>query len=246
MRFLIINIMLLSIVATQSSDSLFQLGNTYYENEQYETAASTYEQLENDYSHEYLYLNLGNSYYRMGELGNAVWAYEKAYSIAPRDQDIIYNLNFVRSQVRDRIIPPDNFFIFSLYTAFLDKTTILDISVLGGLLFIIISIIYLMNSYLLIPEKLNSIINSTLIFTLVFLIWVSVDKYWKFTDINEAIVISTSVDVRSAPIQRGENVVFRVHEGTKAQITAVDSGWYEIILLDGKKGWLSTQDMRKL
>lgn len=238
--------MLLSIVATQSSDSLFQLGNTYYENEQYETAARTYEQLENDYSHEYLYLNLGNSYYRMGELGNAVWAYEKAYSIAPRDQDIIYNLNFVRSQVRDRIIPPDNFFIFSLYTAFLDKTTILDISVLGGLLFIIISIIYLMNSYLLIPEKLNSIINSTLIFTLVFLIWVSVDKYWKFTDINEAIVISTSVDVRSAPIQRGENVVFRVHEGTKAQITAVDSGWYEIILLDGKKGWLSTQDMRKL
>ena len=246
MRFLIINIMLLSIVTTQSSDSLFQLGNTYYENEQYETAASTYEQLENDYSHEYLYLNLGNSYYRMGELGNAVWAYEKAYSIAPRDQDIIYNLNFVRSQVRDRIIPPDNFFIFSLYTAFLDKTTILDISVLGGLLFIIISIIYLMNSYLLIPEKLNSIINSTLIFTLVFLIWVSVDKYWKFTDINEAIVISTSVDVRSAPIQRGENVVFRVHEGTKAQITAVESGWYEIILLDGKKGWLSTQDMRKL
>ena len=246
MRFLIINIMLLSIVTTQSSDSLFQLGNTYYENEQYETAASTYEQLENDYSHEYLYLNLGNSYYRMGELGNAVWAYEKAYSIAPRDQDIIYNLNFVRSQVRDRIIPPDNFFIFSLYTAFLDKTTILDISVLGGLLFIIISIIYLMNSYLLIPEKLNSIINSTLIFTLVFLIWVSVDKYWKFTDINEAIVISTSVDVRSAPIQRGENVVFRVHEGTKAQITAVDSGWYEIILLDGKKGWLRTQDMRKL
>lgn len=246
MRFLIIYIMLLSIVATQSSDSLFQLGNTYYENEQYETAASTYEQLENDYSHEYLYLNLGNSYYRMGELGNAVWAYEKAYSIAPRDQDIIYNLNFVRSQVRDRIIPPDNFFIFSLYTAFLDKTTILDISVLGGLLFIIISIIYLMNSYLLIPEKLNSIINSTLILTLIFLIWVSVDKYWKFTDINEAIVISTSVDVRSAPIQRGENVVFRVHEGTKAQITAVDSGWYEIILLDGKKGWLSTQDMRKL
>jgi len=238
--------MLLSIVTTQSSDSLFQLGNTYYENEQYETAASTYEQLENDYSHEYLYLNLGNSYYRMGELGNAVWAYEKAYSIAPRDQDIIYNLNFVRSQVRDRIIPPDNFFIFSLYTAFLDKTTILDISVLGGLLFIIISIIYLMNSYLLIPEKLNSIINSTLILTLVFLIWVSVDKYWKFTDINEAIVISTSVDVRSAPIQRGENVVFRVHEGTKAQITAVDSGWYEIILLDGKKGWLRTQDMRKL
>ena len=246
MKFLTINLVFVSLVTSQLADSLFQLGNYYYQNEQYEMSVNSFEQLEKDYTHEYLYLNLGNAFYRMGELGNAVWAYEKAYSIAPRDQDIVYNLNFVRSQVRDRIIPPDNFFIFSLYKAVLDKTTTLDIIILCGLLFIVISIIYLMKSYFLVSEKINSIFNTFLIGCLMLLAWMSLDKYWSFSDTNEAIVISTSVDVRSAPIERGENVVFRIHEGTKVQITTIESSWYEVILLDGKKGWVSTQNMRKL
>jgi len=246
LKLLTINLVFVSLVTSQLADSLFQLGNYYYQNEQYEMSVNSFEQLEKDYTHEYLYLNLGNAFYRMGELGNAVWAYEKAYSIAPRDQDIVYNLNFVRSQVRDRIIPPDNFFIFSLYKADLDKTITLDIIILCGLLFIVISIIYLMKSYFFISEKINSIFNTFLIGCLMLLGWMSLDKYWSFSDTNEAIVISTSVDVRSAPIERGENVVFRIHEGTKVQITTIESSWYEIILLDGKKGWVSTQNMRKL
>tara|TARA_B100001142_G_scaffold24720_1_gene22527 strand:+ start:63 stop:761 length:699 start_codon:yes stop_codon:yes gene_type:complete len=231
---------------SQNADSLFQLGNYYYENEQYENAVKNFEQLEKDFNHEYLYLNLGNSYYRMGEIGNAVWAYEKAHSISPRDQDIIYNLNFVRSQVKDRIVPPDSFFLFSVYKAALDKTTILDIIIIGGFLLITISLIYLIKSYLFINEKIKIFFNYALTLCLSILIWMSFDKYWRISDINEAIVVSPSIDVRSAPIARGENVLFIIHEGTKAQITASETGWYEILLLDGKKGWVNNQYMRKI
>ena len=246
MKFLIINFVFLTISLSQNADSLFQLGNYYYENEQYEIAVKNFEQLEKDFTHQYLYLNLGNSYYRMGELGNAVWAYEKAYSISPRDKDIIYNLNFVRSQVKDRIIPPDDFFLFSLYKAALDKTTVLDIIVLGGFFFIISSIIYLIKSYFYINEKIISIFNYTLTVSTLLLIWITFDKYWNLSEVNEAIVVSSSIDVRSAPISRGENIMFRIHEGTKAQITASETGWYEILLIDGKKGWVSNQYVRKI
>jgi len=246
LKFLIINLFLLSLSLSQNADSLFQLGNYYYENEQYENAVKNFEQLEKDFNHEYLYLNLGNSYYRMGEIGNAVWAYEKAHSISPRDQDIIYNLNFVRSQVKDRIVPPDSFFLFSVYKAALDKTTILDIIIIGGFLLITISLIYLIKSYLFINEKIKIFFNYALTLCLSILIWMSFDKYWRISDINEAIVVSPSIDVRSAPIARGENVLFIIHEGTKAQITASETGWYEILLLDGKKGWVNNQYMRKI
>ncbi len=246
MKFIAIKIVFLSLSLSQNVDSLFQLGNYYYENEKYEIAVNNFEQLEKDFSHEYLYLNLGNSYYRIGELGNAVWAYEKAHSISPRDKDIIYNLNFVRSQVKDRIIPPENFFLLSLYKAALDKTTILDIIILGGFLFIIISIIYLIKSYFFINKKISTIFNYSLTILISLLMWMSLDKYWNFSDISEAIVISTSADVHSSPIVRGENIVFRIHEGTKAQITTFEKGWYEILLLDGKKGWISNQYMRKI
>ena len=74
----------------------------------------------------------------------------------------------------------------------------------------------------------------------------SFDKYWSISDLNEAIVVSTSIDVLSAPITRGENILFRIHEGTKAQITNSEEGWFEVTLLDGKKGWVSKKYMRKI
>ena len=75
---------------------------------------------------------------------------------------------------------------------------------------------------------------------------VVLDKYWKLSSQSQAIVIAPKVDVRSAPIERGENVVFRIHEGTKLDIKNTQAGWYEIILLDGKKGWLVSDKVRKL
>jgi uncharacterized protein YgiM (DUF1202 family) len=72
------------------------------------------------------------------------------------------------------------------------------------------------------------------------------DKYWDVSDKQEGIVIASAVDVRSAPIARGENVVFRIHEGTKVDITTMQPGWYEVILLDGKKGWIPAEEVRTL
>lgn len=72
------------------------------------------------------------------------------------------------------------------------------------------------------------------------------DKYWNVSDKQEGIVIASAVDVRSAPIARGENVVFRIHEGTKVDITTSQPGWFEVILLDGKKGWVPEDEVRAL
>ena len=76
--------------------------------------------------------------------------------------------------------------------------------------------------------------------------WMSFDKYWSISDNSYAIVLSTAINVRSAPIMRGENDVFRIHEGTKVEILDTQIGWSEIILLDGKKGWIPTKELREI
>ena len=76
--------------------------------------------------------------------------------------------------------------------------------------------------------------------------WIMLDKYWDVSDKHEGIIIASAIDVRSSPIARGENVVFRIHEGTKVEITTSQPGWFEIILLDGKKGWVSAEEVRTL
>lgn len=55
-----------------------------------------------------VYYNLGNAEFKAGRIGRAVAAYRRALKRAPSDEDIRYNLNYVRGYVRqapDRIGP---------------------------------------------------------------------------------------------------------------------------------------------
>ncbi len=246
MKSSIILMVLSSILFGQSPDSLFSLANRYYGSEQYQQAANIYERLSRQMEHEDLYLNLGNAYFRMGEIGHAVWAYEKGHTISPRDGDINYNLAFVRSQVRDRIQPPEDFFMVAFYRAIIEKLTILDLLTMGGLIFIGLGGLYLLRLNGLIPEKIGSILNGILLISVIATGWVMLDKYWDVSDKQEGVIIASAVDVRSAPIERGENVVFRIHEGTKVDIATSQPGWFEVILLDGKKGWIPAEEVRTL
>lgn len=246
MRYSFILVILFSLLFGQAPDSLFNLANRYYDMEQYHQAANYYENLSEKVEHENLYLNLGNAYFRMGEVGHAVWAYEKGHALSPRDGDINYNLSHVRSQVRDRIQAPDDLFFLAFYRSIIEKLTILDLIKLGGLLFIGLGGLYVLRLNGTISEKLGGILNSILLVSIVTAGWIMLDKYWDVSDEQEGIIIASAIDVRSSPIARGENVVFRIHEGTKVEITTSQPGWFEIILLDGKKGWVPAEEVRTL
>jgi tetratricopeptide (TPR) repeat protein len=46
-----------------------------------------------------VYYNLGNAYYKAGEIGLAMAAYQRAIKIAPQDEDILYNIQFLRARL---------------------------------------------------------------------------------------------------------------------------------------------------
>ena len=75
---------------------------------------------------------------------------------------------------------------------------------------------------------------------------VVLDKYWELSDQEEGVVVSPVVNVRSAPVDSNEKVIFRIHEGLKVDIAQSQPGWFEIILLDGKKGWIPYKSLLKL
>jgi tetratricopeptide (TPR) repeat protein len=246
MRGSMILIIFYASLFAQSPDSLFNRANRYFEIEQFEAAARAYEKLSAQVEHEDLYLNLGNAYFRIGNIGQAIWAYEKGHILSPRDQDIHYNLNYVQAQVRDRIQPPDDFFLVAYYRAIMEKLTILDLLTIGGILFMGLGVLYMIRNNGFIFGKIDRLIQSVLITAVIATGWIMLDKYWAVSEDQAAIVISSVVDVRSVPIARGENVVFRIHEGTKVDISTSQPGWIEVILLDGKKGWIPSEDVRTL
>ena len=237
-------ILLLSISVCQNTDSLFQLGNDYYLDEKYVQAINIFEKISKDYEHEDLYLNLGNSYYRVGMLGNAIWSYERGHLLSPRDNDINYNLIYVRNQIRDRIIPPDDFFLIAVYRAIIEKLTLLDLIAMSGLILLSLGILYVSKNFSILSNKISGIMNATLLILIFSNGFIILDKYWAVSDRENGVVISIESDVRSSPINRGENIVFIIHEGTKVEVVTKQPGWYEIVLLDGKKGWISIDEVR--
>jgi len=84
-----------------AAESDFDAANTLYAQGKFTEAAAAYEKLiHSGFVSSAIYFNLGNAFYKAGEIGRAVAAYRQATQISPRDPDIRANLNFVRGQIQ--------------------------------------------------------------------------------------------------------------------------------------------------
>ncbi|MEX1326087.1 MAG: tetratricopeptide repeat protein, partial [Desulfobacterales bacterium] len=73
----------------QSAQEDFFEANRAYKNDQFQEAVDGYLKLtENGIENGHLYYNLGNAYYRLGDLGKAILFFERARLLLPRDDDL--------------------------------------------------------------------------------------------------------------------------------------------------------------
>jgi tetratricopeptide (TPR) repeat protein len=85
----IIFIIFLVFTSNQVIDDLFQKSNEYYTNGDYQNAVNGYlDVLDSGFESAELYFNLGNSFYKLNNIPDSNFYYEKAKSISPNDDDI--------------------------------------------------------------------------------------------------------------------------------------------------------------
>lgn len=97
--------------SSHSADSIaiFDQGNRLYEQGKFREAATAYQQLVSaGQVSATVYYNLGNAWFKAGQLGRAVAAWRRAQELAPRDPNVRFNLNFARKQVTGSDIPPSD------------------------------------------------------------------------------------------------------------------------------------------
>lgn len=228
-------------------DSLFIKANQEYRAQNFASASNMYHHIMNQgYGHADLFYNMGNAYYHLAQLGDAIWAYEKGLQLNPRDGDLRFNLKVANARMIDRVEAPDSFVILDMYRSikygfssrqWLDLISILVL--VSGLLFIV-------SKYVMIPfEKILRKMTWTLLGIASVSLLVFFDQYYELSKREEAIVVSNKVDVYSAPTNLS-SLVFVMHEGTKLKVTNNQPPWVEVELIDGKKGWVTTELIREL
>lgn len=231
---------------SQLPDQLFKDGNQAVANEEFRKAADFYEEIiARGYHHKNLYYNLGNTYYRLGYNGLAIWAYEKGLQYDPQDDDLKYNLSIANAQVRDRIQVPETLFVVEWYR-WLKKNYSMNQWLLFGIGCFLLSAIIFNFLRLVAHSNVGRSSVTVLIILGVLSHGIALDQYWDVTETSEAIIVDTEVFAYSAPFERSDLMLFKIHEGIKVEIVQAQEEWMEIILLDGKQGWIRSDTVRKL
>lgn len=87
-------------------------GDSAYMKNDYASAILIYESLLKNGEAAEIYYNLGNSYYKAGDIAKAILNYERALLMQPGNADIRANLEIARAKTIDKVMPiPEVFFV---------------------------------------------------------------------------------------------------------------------------------------
>ena len=216
-----------------------------YVQERYQQAAKDYEALLKQGVSADLYYNLGNCYYRMDQMTQAVLNYERALLLSPGDKDIRFNLQMARSKTIDKITPESEMFFVTWYSSLVNVMSVdgwARTALVALIVAIVLALFYLFSDRIWL-RKIGFF--GGIIALLLFLVgnlfaW---QQKSNLTQRTGAIIIKSAVNVKSTPSKNGTDL-YILHEGTK--VTVTDSSmreWRKIRVADGKEGWLEVSEI---
>lgn len=240
--------LLLLSLTTSANAITKENADSAYAREQYQQAVKDYEELLKDGVSAELYYNLGNAYYRMGNITRAVLNYERASLLSPGDGDIRFNLQLARSKTIDKITPESEMFFVTWYRSAVNLMSVdgwaytalwsLAVAVVLALVYLFASAVWL--------RKLGFFGTAILVVVFIVANLFAFQQRSLLQNRNGAIVMAMSATVKSTPSQNGTDL-FVLHEGTKVEI--VDSGvagWKKVKLADGRDGWMETTKIENI
>ncbi|MCX7611347.1 MAG: tetratricopeptide repeat protein, partial [Ignavibacterium sp.] len=136
---IILTFLIINNYAQTNAEKIFNEANNSFLAGEYQKSIELYEKLISEgYNDATLFYNLGNAYYRIGKIGQAILYYEKAKALNPSDEDIIHNLNFVKLQTKDKIEKLPRFFIFEWWESILNYFNSNQLIIISYIFFVII------------------------------------------------------------------------------------------------------------
>ncbi len=245
---IVIFVLLLSLTITAQKKSIFEQATTAYNEGEYEKAISFYTTILDDGQHSAaLYYNLGNSYYKLNDIPNSIYFYEKALLLTPHDLEIQNNLGYAQQMTLDAIdiIPETG--LSKIYKK-ITKTLSFDQWAYTAIVFIILFVLlYIVFYYVQYSSKKRWAFIGSL-FCLFFALVAVAFAFVQFNDFNNyrpAIIFANEIEIQAEPNTTSDSV-FVLHAGTKVNILEELDDWKKIKISDGKTGWISSENLKLL
>lgn len=216
--------------------------NQYYNQNRFQEAVELYEQaLSEDWDNGHLYFNLGNAYFRMGDMARAILNYVKARERLPRDEDVEANLNYTKRQTEDQTeaSPSSSLESVLLWPGVLNlKEQVM------ALLWIHLAF------WLAVAVRLrykNQTTQTARNFLLAFLVLALISTGFRWqnqTSRAAGVILPKQIDVHSG-WNNTTAALFQLHQGTIVSVVEEKGQWLKLELPDGKTGWAPETDIAR-
>jgi tetratricopeptide (TPR) repeat protein len=236
------------LLCSAQDEKLFDKATTAYNTGEYEKAIEYYKDiLENGAHSAAVYYNLGNAYYKLNEIAESVYYYEKALLLSPNDEEIITNLSYAQNMTLDAIATIPETGISKLYKNITGKLTFDQwayLAVGAMFVFIVLYITFYYSNYS--ARKRWSFIGSLLaLFICVIAVLFAFIQERDFNANQPAIIFAAETTIKAEPNETAQEV-FLLHAGTKVNVLDELNNWNKIRLADGKTGWVLNTELKLL
>jgi tetratricopeptide (TPR) repeat protein len=228
------------------ADSVWNAANAAYAEGRWNDALAGYEDISAmGWESASLYCNMGDAFFKDGNIGKAILFYERSLKLDPSYSDARHNLELLNSMIQDRIDPVPEF-ILKVWAR--DICYLMDSDSWAAVFLVFLAITLAMALlFILAPGTggrragfFTGLVTLLLaLFSILFSLW----QKNEYMSTDKAIVTRPVASVKSSPSSESATDLFVLHEGTKVTIIDEVGTWNNVELADGRQGWLPSSDM---
>jgi hypothetical protein len=222
-----------SATAADNNALYWKRANEAYQHKQYDTAAAYYEQIvATGVSGTDLYFNLGNAYYKLNRIPDAVLQYERALFTDPANKKAAENLALTQSRITNRIQAPADIFFVRWWQSVTSSNNATAWAVVSLLCFLA-----LLTALALRRQGILSLPVQVYVFSGIFFIFFLVFAYTSALhkrSTRKAVVMTENTPMATEPGQAKTQRL--IPQGTTVVVTSETGNWLMITLPDGRSG----------
>ena len=231
------------MASADNPNAIFFRAGALYGEERYAPAAAEYEKiLGAGLESGHVYFNLGNAYFKAGDVGRALLNYERARRLIPRDPDLQANLAYARSLSGADDTEP----LYARLLLPLAKRLSSDEALLAAS-FAYSALMLLLIAARLLPAAQRGASAVAIVAGVVLVVLLSSGTYRLLTldlPAHAVVVAAEDAAVRFEPSATG-TVHFQAKPGSVLRLLGERESWAQVARSDGARGWIELAAVAK-
>ena len=229
-----------SAARAESPAGSFDQANKLYEEGRYTDAAAAYENMTRAGPvSAAIYFNLGNAWFKAGQIGRSLCAWRRAQELAPRDPDVRANLQFARNQpgLGAPAIPGGRWTRWAALLTLNEWTGLASAFI--ALFFTVLTARQIWPAW----KKSGAGLTAALAVACAgWLVGLGLALDARFGAQSSVVIVPEAV-VRRSPLEEAPSV-FTAHDGAELLVLDRKDGWLEIADAAGHSGWLPQNEVQ--